>query len=160
MVCESAAKKRKSFFYGLDHLVFKLEYSWIKKLQVFSAWGIPFNLVRNLSYHWSCQFITANKIDDYVLSVYNKLQTTLSQEEKKQCWTEIDMKRKKVMIMSDSWSDHVRNSLINFIDTSGSGHVLSSLRLRIVQMKWEKNYSLKNWWGKLFIKTVIKALYK
>ncbi|CAF1700280.1 unnamed protein product [Brassica napus] len=95
---------------------------------VASFGGVPFNLARNPSYHRSYQFAAASKLDGYVPPSYNKLRTTLLQQEKnnvekllvplKSTW-----KERGVTIVSDGWSDPVRKPLINFLATSGSGHM-------------------------------------
>ena len=126
--CESLSKKRKSCIspivasFGIqarDQLDQEIA-------RMFFTGGVPFNLVRNPSYHRSYQFAAASKLDGYVPPSYNKLRTTLLQQEKnnvekllvplKSTW-----KEKGVTIVSDGWSDPVRKPLINFLATSGSG---------------------------------------
>ena len=126
--CESLSKKRKSCIspivasFGIqarDQLDQEIA-------RMFFTGGVPFNLVRKPSYHRSYQFAAASKLDGYVPPSYNKLRTTLLQQEKnnvekllvplKSTW-----KEKGVTIVSDGWSDPVRKPLINFLATSGSG---------------------------------------
>lgn len=82
--CESVSKKRKSCIspivasFGIqarDQLDQEIA-------RMFYTGGVPFNLARNPSYHWSYQFAAASKLDGYVPPSYNKLRTTLLQQEK------------------------------------------------------------------------------
>lgn len=49
--------------------------------------------------------------------------TLARQEKKNNVKLKSTWKEKGVMIVSDSWSDPLRNPWINFIDTFGCGHV-------------------------------------
>ncbi|KAE8685662.1 putative zinc transporter protein [Hibiscus syriacus] len=94
--------------------------------RMFYTGGLPFNLARNPHYHRAFTFATTHNIPGYVPPGYNKLQTTLLQQEKnnvekllqpiKATWQE-----KGLTIVCDGWSDPTRKPLINFMDTSGNG---------------------------------------
>ncbi|XP_058006466.1 uncharacterized protein LOC110637620 [Hevea brasiliensis] len=94
--------------------------------RMFYTGGLPFNFARN-PYYVSSYFFAANHVlGGYVPPGYNKLRTTLLQQEKanverllepiKSTWLE-----KGVSIVSDGWSDPQRRPLINFMVVSESG---------------------------------------
>ncbi|XP_058005468.1 uncharacterized protein LOC131181423 [Hevea brasiliensis] len=88
--------------------------------------GLPFNFARNPYYVSSYSFTANHALGGYVPSGYNKLRTTLLQQEKanierllepiKSTWLE-----KGVSIVSDGWSDPQRRPLINFMVIYESG---------------------------------------
>ncbi|XP_039050202.1 uncharacterized protein LOC120191296 [Hibiscus syriacus] len=95
-------------------------------VRMFYTGGLPFNLARNPHYHKAFTFAATHNIPDYVPPGYNKLRTTLRQQEKnnvekllqpiKATWQE-----KGLTIVCDGWSDPTRKPLINFMGTSGNG---------------------------------------
>ncbi|XP_038999122.1 uncharacterized protein LOC120124534 [Hibiscus syriacus] len=96
--------------------------------RMFYTGGLPFNLARNPHYHRAFTFAATHNIPGYVPPGYNKLRTTLLQQEKnnvekllqpiKATW-----KEKGLTIVCDGWSDLTRKPLINFMATSGNGHM-------------------------------------
>ncbi|XP_058010224.1 uncharacterized protein LOC110671880 [Hevea brasiliensis] len=94
--------------------------------RMFYAGGLPFNFARNPYYVSSYSFAANHVLGGYVPPGYNKLRTTLLQQEKanverllepiKSTWLE-----KGVSIVSDGWSDPQRRPLINFMVVSESG---------------------------------------
>ncbi|RWR83372.1 DUF659 domain-containing protein/Dimer_Tnp_hAT domain-containing protein [Cinnamomum micranthum f. kanehirae] len=94
--------------------------------RMFYASGLPFHLARS-PYYVSCiQFAANNALASYVPPGYNKLRTSLLQQERahvdrllqpiKGTW-----KEKGVSIVSDGWSDSQRRPLINFMAVTESG---------------------------------------
>ncbi|XP_057989097.1 uncharacterized protein LOC110643499 [Hevea brasiliensis] len=93
---------------------------------MFYTGGLPFNFARNPYYVSSYSFAANHVLGGYVPPGYNKLRTTLLQQEKanverlleptKNTWLE-----KGVSIVSDGWSDPQRRPLINFMVVSESG---------------------------------------
>ncbi|XP_057994474.1 uncharacterized protein LOC110655169 [Hevea brasiliensis] len=98
----------------------------LKKKRNVLHWGLPFNFARNPYYVSSYSFAANHVLGGYVPPGYNKLRTTLLQQEKanverllepiKNTWLE-----KGVSIVSDGWSDPQRRHLINFMVVSESG---------------------------------------
>ncbi|XP_057999386.1 uncharacterized protein LOC131168889 [Hevea brasiliensis] len=94
--------------------------------RMFYTGGLPFNFARNPYYVSSYSFAANHVLGGYVPPGYNKLRTTLLQQEKanverllepiKSTWLE-----KGVSIVSDGWSDPHRRPLINFMVVSESG---------------------------------------
>ncbi|XP_058009561.1 uncharacterized protein LOC110640551 [Hevea brasiliensis] len=94
--------------------------------RMFYTGGLPFNFARNPYYVSSYSFAANHVLGGYVPPGYNKLRTTLLQQEKanverllkpiKSTWLE-----KGVSIVSDGWSDPQRRPLINFMVVSESG---------------------------------------
>ncbi|XP_057990609.1 uncharacterized protein LOC110669437 [Hevea brasiliensis] len=94
--------------------------------RMFYTGGLPFNFARNPYYVSSYSFAANHVLGGYVPPDYNKLRTTLLQQEKanverllepiKSTWLE-----KGVSIVSDGWSDPQRRPLINFMVVSESG---------------------------------------
>lgn len=94
--------------------------------RMFYTGGLPFNMAKNPYYVSSYSFAANNALGGYVPPGYNKLRTTLLQQEKanverllepiKSTWYE-----KGVSIVSDGWSDPQRRPLINFMVASESG---------------------------------------
>jgi len=94
----------------LDHEIARMFYSS----------GLPFHLARNPHYRKTFVYAANNKINGYQPRGYNKLRTTLFQNERrhvenllqpiKNAWSQ-----KGVSIVSDGWSDPQRRSLINFM---------------------------------------------
>ncbi|XP_057999043.1 uncharacterized protein LOC110673033 [Hevea brasiliensis] len=94
--------------------------------RMFYTGGLPFNFARNPYYVSSYSFAANHVLGGYVPPGYNKLRTTLLQQEKanverllepiKSTWLE-----KGVSIVSDGWSDLQRRPLINFMVVSESG---------------------------------------
>ncbi|XP_052195081.1 uncharacterized protein LOC127803091 isoform X3 [Diospyros lotus] len=88
--------------------------------RMFYTGGLPFNLVRNPYYLSSYSFAANHPLGGYVPPGYNKLRTTLLQQEKtnvekllepiKSTWL-----GKGVSIVTDGWSDPQRRPLINFL---------------------------------------------
>ncbi|KAK8998662.1 hypothetical protein V6N11_084048 [Hibiscus sabdariffa] len=126
---DSSSKKRK---YSLSPLARSFNMNDIAQLdeeiaRIFYTSDLPFNLARNPHYHRAFTFATTHDIPGYVPPVYNKLRTTLLQQENnnnvekllqpiKATWQE-----KGLIIVSDGWSDPTRKPLINFMATSGNG---------------------------------------
>ncbi|XP_052204042.1 uncharacterized protein LOC127809319 [Diospyros lotus] len=91
--------------------------------RMFYTGGLPFNLARNPYYLSSYSFVANHPLGGYVPSGYNKLRTTLLQQEKtnvekllepiKSTWL-----GKGVSIVTDGWSDPQRRPLINFLVVS------------------------------------------
>eukprot|EP00256_Glycine_max_P068435 XP_025983030.1 uncharacterized protein LOC100803797 isoform X1 [Glycine max] len=100
----------------LDHEIARMFYSS----------GLPFHLARNPHYRKTFAYAANNQISGYQPSGYNKLRTTLLQNERrhvenllqpiKNAWNQ-----KGVSIVSDGWSDPQRRSLINFMVVTESG---------------------------------------
>ncbi|KAL5153357.1 hypothetical protein HKD37_19G052923 [Glycine soja] len=100
----------------LDHEIARMFYSS----------GLPFHLARNPHYRKTFAYAANNQISGYQPSGYNKLRTTLLQNERrhvenllqpiKNAWSQ-----KGVSIVSDGWSDPQRRSLINFMVVTESG---------------------------------------
>ncbi|CAH9050321.1 unnamed protein product [Cuscuta europaea] len=94
--------------------------------RMFFTGGFPFNLTRNPYYVRAFSFAANHNLSGYVPPGYNKLRTTLLQQEKanverllqplKATWRE-----RCVTIVSDGWSGPQRRPIINFMATSGSG---------------------------------------
>ncbi|XP_057996523.1 uncharacterized protein LOC110669704 [Hevea brasiliensis] len=94
--------------------------------RMFYAKGLPFNFARNPYYVSSYSFVANHVLGGYVPLGYNKLRTTLLQQEKanverllepiKSTWLE-----KGVIIVSDGWSGSQRRLFINFMVVSESG---------------------------------------
>ncbi|XP_058005467.1 uncharacterized protein LOC110671042 [Hevea brasiliensis] len=94
--------------------------------RIFYTGGLPFDFARNPYYVSSYSFATNHALGDYVPPGYNKLRTTLLQQEKanierllepiKSTWLE-----KGISIVSNGWSDPQRRPLINFMVVSESG---------------------------------------
>ncbi|XP_028188223.1 uncharacterized protein LOC114374753 [Glycine soja] len=99
----------------LDHEIARMFYSS----------GLPFHLARNPHYRKAFTYAANNYINGYQPPGYNKLRTTLLQNERrhvenllqpiKNAWSQ-----KGVSIVSDGWSDPQRRSLINFMAVTGS----------------------------------------
>ncbi|XP_044482007.1 uncharacterized protein LOC123208540 [Mangifera indica] len=93
---------------------------------MFYTGGLPFNFARNPNYISAFSFAANHSLGGYVPPGYNKLRTTLLQQEKtnverllepiKSTWME-----KGVSIVSDGWSDPQRRPLINFMVVCESG---------------------------------------
>ncbi|KAH1238070.1 hypothetical protein GmHk_08G022826 [Glycine max] len=100
----------------LDHEIARMFYSS----------GLPFHLARNPHYRKAFAYAANNQISGYQPPGYNKLRTTLLQNERrhgenllqpiKNAWSQ-----KGVSIVSDGWSDPQRRSLINFMVVTKSG---------------------------------------
>ncbi|KAL5183949.1 hypothetical protein HKD37_17G047737 [Glycine soja] len=100
----------------LDHEIARMFYSS----------GLPFHLARNPHYRKAFVYAANNQISGYQPPGYNKLMTTLLQNERrhvenllqpiKNAWSQ-----KGVSIVSDGWSDPQRRSLINFMVVTESG---------------------------------------
>ncbi|KAL5137161.1 hypothetical protein HKD37_10G027571 [Glycine soja] len=100
----------------LDHEIARMFYSS----------GLPFHLARNPHYRKAFAYAANNQISGYQPPGYNKLRTTLLQNERrhvenllqpiKNAWSQ-----KGVSIVSDGWSDPQRRSLINFMVVTESG---------------------------------------
>ncbi|RZC29827.1 hypothetical protein D0Y65_001431 [Glycine soja] len=100
----------------LDHEIARMFYSS----------GLPFHLARNPHYRKAFAYAANNQISGYQPPGYNKLRTTLLQNERrhvenllqpiKNAWSQ-----KGVSIVSDGWSDPQRRSLINFMAVTESG---------------------------------------
>ncbi|XP_028188846.1 uncharacterized protein LOC114375264 [Glycine soja] len=100
----------------LDHEIARMFYSS----------GLPFHLARNPHYRKAFAYAANNYIGGYQPPGYNKLRTTLLQNERrhvenllqpiKKSWS-----REGVSIVSDGWSDPQRRSLINFMVVTESG---------------------------------------
>ncbi|KAH1261636.1 hypothetical protein GmHk_02G004453 [Glycine max] len=100
----------------LDHEIARMFYSP----------GKPFHLARNPHYRKAFAYAANNYIDGYQPPGYNKLRTTLLQNEKrhvenllqpiKNVWSQ-----KGLSIVGDEWSDPQRRSLINFMIVMESG---------------------------------------
>ena len=94
--------------------------------RMFFTGGLPFNLARNPHYMKAFTFAANHNLGGYVPPGYNKLRTTLLQQEKsnverllkpiKETWRE-----KGVTIVTDGWSDPQRRPIINFMATCGNG---------------------------------------
>ncbi|GKA25224.1 putative zinc transporter protein [Tanacetum coccineum] len=94
--------------------------------RMFFTGGLPFNLARNPYYLRAFTFAANQNLGGYVPPGYNKLRTTLLQQEKanvekllkpiKETWRE-----KWVMIVTDGWSDPHRRPITNFMATSKNG---------------------------------------
>ncbi|GKA51407.1 putative hAT dimerization domain, ribonuclease H-like domain protein [Tanacetum coccineum] len=94
--------------------------------RMFFTGGLPFNLARNPYYLRAFTFAANQNLGGYVPPGYNKLRTTLLQQEKanverllkpiKETWRE-----KGVTIVTDGWSDPHRRPIINFMATSENG---------------------------------------
>ncbi|GJR08978.1 putative zinc transporter protein [Tanacetum coccineum] len=91
--------------------------------RMFYTGGLSFNLARNPYYMRAFTFAANHNLGGYVPASYNKLRTTLVQQEKanverllqpiKDTW-----KEREVSIVTDGWSDPQRRPLINFMATS------------------------------------------
>ncbi|KAH1257780.1 hypothetical protein GmHk_03G007665 [Glycine max] len=100
----------------LDHEIARMFYSS----------ELPFHLARNPHYRKAFAYAANNQISGYQPPSYNKLRTTLLQNERrhvenllqpiKNAWSQ-----KGVSIVSDGWSDPQRRSLINFMVVTESG---------------------------------------
>ncbi|KAL3009924.1 hypothetical protein AAZX31_07G111100 [Glycine max] len=100
----------------LDHEIARMSYSS----------GLPFHLARFPHYRKAFAYAANNQISGYQPPGYNKLRTTLLQNERrhvenlfqpiKNAWSQ-----KGVSIVSDGWSDPQRRSLINFMVVTKSG---------------------------------------
>ncbi|KAH1198446.1 hypothetical protein GmHk_18G052024 [Glycine max] len=100
----------------LDHQIARMFYSS----------GLPFHLARNPHYRKAFAYAANNQINGYQPLGYNKLRTTLLQNDRrhvenllqpiKNAWSQ-----KGVSIVSDGWSDPQRRSLINFMVVTESG---------------------------------------
>ena len=100
----------------LDHEIARMFYSS----------GLPFHLARNPHYRKAFAYAANNQISGYQPPGYNKLRTTLLQNERrhvenllqpiKNAWSQ-----KGVSIVSDGWSDPQRRSLINFMVVTENG---------------------------------------
>ncbi|KAK7300483.1 hypothetical protein RJT34_11327 [Clitoria ternatea] len=94
--------------------------------RLFFTGGLPFNLARNPHYIKAFTFAASHNLSGYVPPGYNRLRTTLLQQEKanverllqplKATWPE-----KGVTIVTDGWSDPQRRPIINFMATCGTG---------------------------------------
>ncbi|GKA37840.1 putative hAT dimerization domain, ribonuclease H-like superfamily protein [Tanacetum coccineum] len=94
--------------------------------RMFFTGGLPFNLARNPYYLRAFTFAANQNLGGYVPPGYNKLRTTLLQQEKanverllkpiKETWRE-----KGVTIVTDRWSDPQRRPIINFMATFENG---------------------------------------
>ncbi|KAL5164740.1 hypothetical protein HKD37_18G049995 [Glycine soja] len=94
--------------------------------RMFYSSGLPFHLARNPHYRKAFAYAANNQISGYQPPGYNKLRTTLLQNERrhvenllqpiKNAWSQ-----KGVSIVSDGWSDLQRRSLINFMVVTESG---------------------------------------
>ncbi|CAH9128684.1 unnamed protein product [Cuscuta epithymum] len=94
--------------------------------RMFFTGGLPFNLARNPYYVSAFTFAANHSLGGYIPPGYNKLRTTLLQQEKahvqqllepiKSTWVE-----KGVSIVSDGWGDPQRRPLINFMVVSEAG---------------------------------------
>ncbi|XP_012854393.1 PREDICTED: uncharacterized protein LOC105973898 [Erythranthe guttata] len=103
----------------------KDDISEMKKMMFYTG-GIPFNLANNPYFLSSFVFAANHSLGGYVPPSFNKLRTTLLQQEKahverllepiKSTWFE-----KSVSIVSDGWSDPRRRPLINIMVFSESG---------------------------------------
>ncbi|XP_025982638.1 uncharacterized protein [Glycine max] len=93
---------------------------------MFYSSGLPFHLARNPHYRKAFAYAANNQINGYQPLGYNKLRTTLLQNDRrhvenllqpiKNAWSQ-----KGVSIVSDGWSDPQRRSLINFMVVTESG---------------------------------------
>ncbi|KAK8516369.1 hypothetical protein V6N12_068976 [Hibiscus sabdariffa] len=125
---DSSSKKRKS---SLSPIARSFDMYTRAQLdeeiaRMFYTSCLPFNLARNPHYHRAFTFAATHNIPGYAPPGYNKLRTTLLQQEKnnvekllqpiKATWRE-----KGLTIVSDGWSDPTRKPLINFMATFGNG---------------------------------------
>ncbi|KAL5146480.1 hypothetical protein HKD37_06G016307 [Glycine soja] len=100
----------------LDHEIARMFYSL----------GLPFHLARNPHYRKAFPYAANNKINGYQPPGYNKLRTTLLQNERrhmeillqpiKNAWSQ-----NGVSIVSDGWNDPQKRSLINFMAGTENG---------------------------------------
>ncbi|GJT24413.1 putative hAT dimerization domain, ribonuclease H-like domain protein [Tanacetum coccineum] len=94
--------------------------------RMFYTGGLSFNLARNPYYMRAFMFAANQNLGGYVPPSYNKLRTSLVQQEKanverllqpiKDTWKEMG-----VSFVTDGWSDPQRRPLINFMATSSKG---------------------------------------
>ncbi|XP_074308360.1 uncharacterized protein LOC141643211 [Silene latifolia] len=94
--------------------------------RMFYTGGLPFNLARNPYYVRSYSFAASNQIPGYTPPGYNKLRTTLLQQEKQNVERLLEpikstWKEKGVSVVSDGWSDSQRRPLINVMVACESG---------------------------------------
>ncbi|KAH1239093.1 hypothetical protein GmHk_08G023609 [Glycine max] len=85
--------------------------------RMFYSSGMPFHLARNPHYSKAFAYAANNQISGYQPPGYNKLRTTLLQNERRH----VENFQKGVSIVSDGWSDPQRRSLINFMAVMDSG---------------------------------------
>ncbi|XP_039044807.1 uncharacterized protein LOC120184396 [Hibiscus syriacus] len=94
--------------------------------RMFYTDDLPFNLARNPHYHRAFTFAATHNILGYVPPGYNKLRTTLLQQEKNNVEKLLQpiketLQEKMLTIVCDGWSDPTRKHLINFMATYGNG---------------------------------------
>lgn len=94
--------------------------------RMFYSAGLPFNLARNPHFRRAFSYAANNNIPGYVPPGYNKLRTTLLQNERKHVENLLEpikntWSQKGVTIVSDGWSDPQRRPLINFMAVTESG---------------------------------------
>ena len=82
--------------------------------------ALSFNIARNPYYRESYKFAASHSLDGYCPPSYDKLRTTLLQQERAHVETLLDRTKsvwpeKGVTICSDGWTDVQRRPLINFI---------------------------------------------
>ncbi|KAK8482697.1 hypothetical protein V6N11_055808 [Hibiscus sabdariffa] len=126
---DSSSKKRKS---SLSPISRSFDMNARAQLdeeiaRMFYTSGLPFNLARNPHYHRAFTFAATHNIPGYVPPGYNKLWTTLLQQEKKNNVEKLlqpikaTWQEKGLTIVRDGWSDPTRKPLINFMANSGNG---------------------------------------
>ncbi|KAL9682294.1 hypothetical protein QQ045_014089 [Rhodiola kirilowii] len=94
--------------------------------RMFFTSGLPFSLARNPNFVRAFTFAANNRLGGYVPPGYNRIRTTLLENEKKHVELSLAPIKSKwgakgVTIVSDGWSDPSRRPLINFIVCSESG---------------------------------------
>ncbi|XP_057432298.1 uncharacterized protein LOC130725055 [Lotus japonicus] len=100
--------------------------------RMFYSSGLPFHFARNPHYKKAFAFACNNFISGYKLPGYNKLRTTLLENERRHVDKLLEPIRnswsqKGVTIVSDGWSDPQRRPLINFMAVTESGPMAAGL---------------------------------
>uniref|UniRef100_A0A0R0KK58 DUF659 domain-containing protein n=1 Tax=Glycine max TaxID=3847 RepID=A0A0R0KK58_SOYBN len=114
--------------------------------RMFYSFGMPFHLARNPHYRKAFAYAANNQISGYQPPGYNKLRTTLLQNERrhvenllqpiKNAWSQ-----KGMSIVSDGWSDPQRRSLINFMVVTKSGPMfLKAIDCLIIEAEFPSIY--------------------
>ncbi|KAL9689719.1 hypothetical protein QQ045_010108 [Rhodiola kirilowii] len=94
--------------------------------RMFYTGGLPFTLARNPYYQSTYNFAANNNLGGYVPLGYNRLRTTLLDQEKKHVELSLAPIKntwgaKRVTIVTDGWSDPQRRPIINFMACCESG---------------------------------------
>lgn len=97
-----------------------------KIARMFYSAGLPFHLARNPHFREAFAYATNNSIPGYQPPTYNKVRTTLLQNEQNHVENLLQpikntQNQKGVTIVSDGWSDPQRRPLINFMAVTESG---------------------------------------